>query len=73
MEILETLNKIVREYSQKDITLEESTSFDGLGFDSLDKVEVLMQLEEAFDIMFDDDLQVSTVGELIKEIERLKK
>jgi len=71
MNILDTLNKIVREYSKKDITLEVSTNFDGLGFDSLDKVEVLMQLEETFDITFPDDLQVSTVGDLVGEIEKL--
>lgn len=73
MTILETLNKIIRDYSQKDITVDENTEFSTMGFDSLDKVEVLMQLEETYDILFDDDMQANTVGELIKEIERLKK
>ena len=73
MSILDKINEIIRDYSKQDVRFEESTAFDTMGFDSLDKVEVLMRIEEAYDIMFDDDLQVTTVGELVKEIERLKK
>lgn len=73
MDILKTLNEIIADYSGKEVGLTESTTFDSLGYDSLDKVEVLMRLEETFGIIFPDDLKVETVGELIREIEKLKK
>ena len=38
-------------------------------FDSLDKVDIVMQIEEAFDISLGDNMQLSTVGELVSKIE----
>lgn len=44
----------------------EATFDDDLGADSLDKVEVLMEIEDAFDIHISDEeaLQIKTVKDL---------
>lgn len=73
MDILKAINEVVVEYAGKDIELSADTDFDSLGFDSLDKVEILMRLEERFGVVFDDDLQVKSVTELIEAIEKLRK
>ncbi len=73
METLKELEKLVCEYKGETVTLAAATTFDELGFDSLDTVDLMMQLEEKFGITFDDDLQVSTVGELAAKIDELKK
>lgn len=73
MEIKTKLAEILREYKGGDIAVDEQTTFDQLGFDSLDKVELLMKIEEEFGIMFEDDLQVDTVGQLVEKITHLKR
>ena len=73
METLKELEKLVCEYKGETLTLKNDTTFDELGFDSLDTVDLMMQLEEKFGITFDDDLQISTVGELAMKIDELKK
>lgn len=65
MDILKKLQDIVCEYRGEQIELKPETTFDELGFDSLDKVELLMKLEEEFDFQFPDDVQVTGVKELI--------
>ncbi len=65
MDILKRLQEIVCDYRGEDITLKPETTFDELGFDSLDKVELLMKLEEEFAFQFPDDVQVNGVQELI--------
>ena len=40
-----------------------------LDFDSLDKVDIVMQIEEAYDISLGDNMALSTVGELVKKID----
>ena len=49
----------------------ESTFVDDLGADSLDTVELVMELEEEFDINIPDDAaeKIQTVGQAIKFIE----
>ena len=73
MDIRKALNEVLTEYKGKEIDVPDSTTFDELDFDSLDKVDLLMQIEEKFDITFGDDLQVDTVGALIAKIKELKK
>jgi len=48
------------------------TTFNDLGADSLDVVEMVMQLEEEFDITIPDDRaeQIQTVGQAIDYIEQ---
>lgn len=70
MDILKKLQDIVCEYRNEKIELKPETTFDDLGFDSLDKVELLMKLEEEFNFQFPDDIQVSGVQELIDIIKK---
>ena len=71
MDYLAELNKIVKEY-RDGVELKEESNFVELGFDSLDRVELIMAVEEKLDITFPDDLQVETVAQLIDEIKKLK-
>lgn len=47
----------------------EKTSFEELGLDSLDIVELSMALEEEFNIEIKTDEAVKTVGDLVSYIE----
>ena len=60
------------EVSHDRITRETSIA-DDLGADSLDTVELLMELEEEFDIDISDNAgkKIRTVGQAIDEIERI--
>lgn len=72
MNILQELNNIVSDY-RDGVELKADSSFSELGFDSLDRVELVMAVEDKFDISFADDIQIETVQQLIDEIERLMK
>ena len=72
MDILAQLNEIAQEYRGEG-NLNRGDSFTDLGFDSLDKVELVMAIEEKFDITFPDDVQIETVKELVETIEALQK
>lgn len=65
-------NIIVDELSvaASDVTLEASIA-DDLGADSLDAVELVMAIEDEFDIKVSDDVAQTfkTVGEIVKYIE----
>ena len=67
--IAEQLNKDASE-----ITLEKELVAD-LGADSLDAVEIIMNLEEAFEITVPDvdASQIKTVGDIVKLVEEIKK
>ena len=73
MEILQQINEIVKEFRGDDIQLKMDDNFNELGFDSLDRVELVMQLETRFEISFPVDLQIETVKELVDTIEKLTK
>ncbi len=69
-DILAKLNEIAEEYrGESNFTLADN--FTDLGYDSLDKVEMVMAIEDKFDVTFPDDIQVETVEELVKAIEEL--
>ena len=71
MDTLNKLKAIVEDYKGESIQLTEATTFDDIGFDSLDKVELVMQVDDAFGIELGDDVAVNTVGELVAKIEEL--
>jgi len=56
---------------EKEKIKSESNFVNDLGADSLDTVELVMELEEEFDISIPDDAaeKISTVGEAISHIE----
>ncbi len=71
MDYKEKLDKIIAKISKnKDITPE--TSLKDLGLDSLDMVEVLMEVEEELDIQFEEDEMVNlkTVNDVYNAVER---
>lgn len=76
----ETFNKIktiiAERLSVDESKVTENASFiEDLGADSLDTVELIMQLEEAFDIQIPDEdaEKIATVGDAVKYIESHKK
>ncbi len=58
----------------KDQVTEETSFVNDLGADSLDTVELVMELEEEFDINIPDDAaeKIQTVGEAIGYIEKMQ-
>jgi acyl carrier protein len=59
--------------AREQVTRESSIIHD-LGADSLDQVELVMELEEEFDISIPDDVaeKIDTVGQAIDQIERAR-
>ncbi|HHV33916.1 MAG TPA: acyl carrier protein [Acholeplasma sp.] len=71
--ILEKVKEIIADelgFDIEKITLETNIQ-DDLGADSLDAVELIMSIEDEFDIMIPDDaaMEVKTVAQLVKLIE----
>lgn len=74
MDIMAELNKIVDDYKGEHVALDENTIFDELGLDSLDKLELMMEMEDRFGIQFPDDpseLVITTAGDLKAKIAEL--
>ncbi|MBP3617618.1 MAG: acyl carrier protein [Lachnospiraceae bacterium] len=54
-------------------TITEASRFsEDLGIDSLDIVELLMNVEEEFGVSIEPDPSIATVGDLIAKIEELR-
>lgn len=78
--LIDTRDRVIEILSvESGVGVEDMTdekSFDELGFDSIDVIEVAMALEEQFDIkegILDDRLElVTTVGDLVKIVEEHK-
>lgn len=60
-------------HNPEEITMDKSFK-DDLGADSLDSVEIVMRLEEAFDIEIPDDAveNIETVGDVVEAIQKVK-
>ncbi len=66
---------IIEKLGVDEAEVTESASFtQDLGADSLDTVELIMELEKAFEISIPDDAaeKISTVGDAVKYIEEHK-
>ena len=75
MNTIETLQQAIKKELGRDLgTLTKDTSFEELALDSLDVVQMVMAIEEAFDIEIDDaDVEnLKTVGQLLDYIEARK-
>lgn len=74
--VLNDVCKIVGDQLNKNPeNLSAQTSFkEDLNVDSLDVVEIVMALEEFFDVEIDDEevLKFNTIGDVVKYIESLK-
>ena len=70
---LDKVKKLLAEHldmDQSEIT--EKTTFDELGIDSLDTVEILMEMEEEFGIEIALEDNKNSVGALVKYIDSKK-
>ena len=76
MSVFEQVNAIICKELKLDPSkvLEYSNLKDDLGADSLDAVEIIMDIEDEFNIQIDDSEaeNIKTVGDIVKYIEALK-
>ena len=71
MNIFEAVAELIAERNDCDVSeIKPETQFADLGIDSLDTVEMLMNLEDKLGTEIELDEKVSTVGELCDFIER---
>ena len=68
--MLEKVTEILRDYKgEPDLEVTEQSSFAELELDSLDTVELVMNLEEEFSVTIEMSENIQSVGDLIKVIE----
>ncbi len=68
--VFEAIAELVAERVEKDISeITMDSKFQDLGIDSLDTVELLMNLEDKLGIEVELDQKVETVGDLVAFIE----
>ena len=69
--VMEKLVALLSEHLDVDADLiTAETTFDSLGIDSLDTVEMVMELEEQLGIELELEEKVSTIGELAAFVEK---
>lgn len=72
--MLEVIAKIIAERTGCDeASVKNESTFAELGIDSLDTVELLMNLEDETGIEIELDQKIETVGELVALVEEKKK
>ena len=67
---------VIKDVLQENLDIEpeevdEDSTFDSLGIDSLDMVELICELEERCDIEFGEPEGLKTVGDLVEYIDSL--
>ena len=68
---LEKIQAILREQTGDDtLAITRETTLEEIGMDSLDFVQVIMELEDAFNVSIEDDQKFETVDALIRYIEQ---
>lgn len=75
MNTIETLQQAIKKELGRDLgALTPDTTFEELALDSLDVVQMIMAIEEAFEIEIDDEdvESLKTVGQLLDYIEARK-
>ena len=69
--VFEAIAKLIAERNECDVAdIKPETTFAELGIDSLDTVEMLMNLEDELGQEIELDEKVSTVGEVVAFIEK---
>jgi len=69
--VMEKLTKLLAEHLDVDTSeINAETTFESLGIDSLDTVEMVMELEEELGVELELNERVLTVGELSAFIEK---
>ena len=72
MEFEKVRNMIAEKKDMDPEEITEDTSFEDMEIDSLDLVEIIMDLEEEFDISIETDENIKNVGELVDYIVKSK-
>jgi len=68
--MLEKITEILRDYKgDPDLEVTEQSTFAQMELDSLDTVELVMSLEEEFDVTIEMNENIQSVGDLIKIIQ----
>lgn len=68
--MLEKIKEMLAEHLDIDAsTITEDTSFEELDVDSLDTVEIIMEIEDEFDIKIEYENVGKTIGSLVKYVE----
>lgn len=68
--IFDAVAKLIAEHNDSDIeSIKPESTFQSLGIDSLDTVELMMNLEDILDCQIELDQKVETVGELVAFVE----
>ncbi|MGI5824191.1 MAG: acyl carrier protein [Bacillota bacterium] len=68
--IFEKLAELLADYKDLDVkTITPETTFEEMEFDSLDVVDVLMQLDDEFGVEVEMSPDLKTVGDVVKVIE----
>ncbi|MGI6727837.1 MAG: acyl carrier protein [Anaerovoracaceae bacterium] len=69
----EKVAKIIADNMDMDInTIKMESSFEEMELDSLDVVEVVMEIEETFDVNIEVEEDIKTVGDLVNLIDKAK-
>ena len=71
--VFEAIAELVAERVEKDVSeITMESNFRDLGIDSLDTVELVMNLEDELGVTIEMSTQLQTVGDLVKLIEESK-
>ncbi|MBP8031194.1 MAG: acyl carrier protein [Acetobacterium sp.] len=69
--VLEKVVEILRNYKdEQDLEVTMDSTFEELELDSLDTVELVMEIEEAFDTSIEMDGEIMTIGDVVTLIEK---
>jgi len=73
MTTYEKIAKILAQYRDMEVDgISPETKFEDLGLDSLDMVDLVMAMEDEFDIEIEVEENLFTVGDLVKLIDDIK-
>ena len=71
--MLEKILEVLRDYkSDPDLVITGQTTFAEMELDSLDTVELIMNLEEEYSVTIEMNEDIKSVGDLMKVIEHAK-
>ena len=69
--MLDKITKILQDYKGDDtLEVQESSTFEAMELDSLDLVQLVMDVEEEFGITIEMDSPITTVAQLIEVIKK---
>jgi acyl carrier protein len=72
--MLEKITQILREYKSDDaLEVTESSTFEDIGLDSLDMVELVMELEDQLGVKIEMDNTIKDIKALIQIVENAPK